>query len=88
MVCLFQPKHGTGAVSSANMPPPKVGSIKKRRHKRSSEVTTTGFRSVPTTPSQQRAHSMSAQPIGKTNRESDSDSACGFDSNWKEGDGV
>ena len=64
------------------MPPPKVGSIKKRRAKRSAD-TISGFRSVPTTPNQQRAN-----PIGPLcehpKTESDSDSACGFDSNWKE----
>lgn len=72
-------------------PPPKTGyTLKKRRHgapKRASEINSTGFRSMPTTPNQQRSVSigiLSEHP----KVESDSDSACGFDSNWKEGDGV
>lgn len=68
-------------------PPPKICStMKKRRHgasKRATDINSMGFRSVPTTPNQQRSNSigiLSEHP--KT--ESDSDSACGFDSNWKE----
>lgn len=69
------------------MPPPKYSSVKKRRAKRAAEYLNTtgrtGHRSVPTTPNQIRAntiHSLSEHP----QTESDSDTACGFDSNWKE----
>lgn len=69
------------------MPPPKIGSVKKRRAKRSNNNDATGFRSVPTTPNQQRANPIG--PLSEHPRtESDSDSACGFDANWKDGDGV
>lgn len=66
------------------MPPPKYSSVKKRRAKRAAEYVNStgrsGYRSVPTTPNQPRAiHSLSEHP----QTESDSDTACGFDSNWK-----
>lgn len=66
------------------MPPPKNGAIKKRRSKRGTDFTNSTqsqnqSQSMPTTPNQPRA------PIGVlTERigDSDSDTACGFDSNW------
>lgn len=60
------------------MMPPKFNSVKKRRAKRAAE----SVRSVPTTPNQTRSttiHSLSEHP----QTESDSDTAAGFDSNWK-----
>lgn len=72
------------------MPPPKYGSVKKRRPKRDAEYDPASdhcSQSVPTTPSQTRA------PIGMLSEnqdtesenpgDSDSDTACGFDSNWR-----
>lgn len=62
------------------MMPPKFNSVKKRRAKRAAEYLNT-VRSVPTTPNQIRSttiHSLSEHPT-----ESDSDTAAGFDSNWK-----
>lgn len=65
------------------MPPPK-SSTGKKRTKRNTELinSSSGYRSMPTTPNQQRSASLShsAQP----NEESDSDTACGFDTNWKQ----
>lgn len=66
------------------MPPPKIGPVKKRRSKRAFDVNTGGYRSVPTTPNQQRANSGVPTLLEKPRNESDSDSACGFDSNWKD----
>lgn len=62
------------------MPPPKSNSAKKRS-KRNTELlnSTAGYRSMPTTPNQERHTSISQQ-----NEESDSDTACGFDTNWKQ----
>lgn len=63
------------------MPPPKDGSMKKRRSKRNAdnEQISAGYSSMPATPNQLRSPigSLSEQPS-----DSDSDSACGFDSNW------
>ncbi|XP_053686483.1 uncharacterized protein LOC128736023 [Sabethes cyaneus] len=72
------------------MPPPKYGSVKKRRPKQYIEYELNSdhhSQSVPTTPSQPRA------PIGTLSEnqdtesenpgDSDSDTACGFDSNWR-----
>lgn len=82
------------------MPPPKMHGVKKQRSKRTtSERQDVGFRSVPTTPNQNRAYSMGGGGSGAGSggpdqssmtggrmmtNESDSDSACGFDTNWKE----
>uniref|UniRef100_A0A1B0DRE0 Uncharacterized protein n=1 Tax=Phlebotomus papatasi TaxID=29031 RepID=A0A1B0DRE0_PHLPP len=75
------------------MPPPKNGgSSKKRRTRRHAEyssvfpgaVSVAGSQSMPTTPNQPRApiHILSEHPQGNSMGDSDSDSACGFDSNW------
>lgn len=70
-----------------NMPPPKlIDPIqKKKRGKRSNnEVEKSGYSSMPTTPNQLR--SMSFGGIEMECEQSDSDSACGFGSNWSVGD--
>ncbi|XP_037045054.1 ankyrin repeat domain-containing protein SOWAHC isoform X3 [Bradysia coprophila] len=81
--------HGRNSkkMDSASMPPPKIGPVKKRRSKRAFDVNTGGYRSVPTTPNQQRAKSGVPTLMENPNNqsESESDSACGFDSNWKDG---
>lgn len=69
---------------AVSMPPPKIGPVKKRRSKRAFDVNTGGYRSVPTTPNQQRANSGVPTLLENPRNESDSDSACGFDSNWKD----
>lgn len=99
-----QSKSGSSsATPGLMMPPPKMHGVKKQRSKRTtSERHDVGFRSVPTTPNQNRAYSMgggggggsgaagggAAQSAAAGGRpmanESDSDSACGFDTNWKE----
>ncbi|XP_059615093.1 uncharacterized protein LOC132260780 [Phlebotomus argentipes] len=78
----------------ANMPPPKNGgSAKKRRTRRHADyppvlpgggVVSSQSQSMPTTPNQPRApiHILSEHPQGSSMGDSDSDSACGFDSNW------
>lgn len=67
------------------MLPPKYSSVKKRRAKRAAEYLNSndrsGYRSVPTTPNQPRAIIPALSEHPQT--ESDSDTACGFDSNWK-----
>ncbi|XP_055623034.1 uncharacterized protein LOC129766491 [Toxorhynchites rutilus septentrionalis] len=72
------------------MPPPKYGSIKKRRPKRDTDHSPANdqfSQSVPTTPSQTRAPigMMSENPDTESENpgDSDSDTACGFDSNWR-----
>ncbi|XP_052862189.1 ankyrin repeat domain-containing protein SOWAHB [Anopheles cruzii] len=72
----------------SSMPPPKLGSTKKRRQKRDIEYDSGGdhfSHSVPTTPSQVRApvSTLSENPDGESMGDSDSDTACGFDSNWR-----
>ncbi|XP_041769516.1 ankyrin repeat domain-containing protein SOWAHC isoform X2 [Anopheles merus] len=70
------------------MPPPKYGPVKKRRQKRDIEYDPSNdhfSQSVPTTPSQIRAPvgPLSENPDGESMGDSDSDTACGFDSNWR-----
>uniref|UniRef100_A0A1B0CQX1 Uncharacterized protein n=1 Tax=Lutzomyia longipalpis TaxID=7200 RepID=A0A1B0CQX1_LUTLO len=76
----------------SSMPPPKNGS-KKRRTRRHADygavlpsgAAVVGSHSVPTTPNQPRApmHSFGDNQHGPPSMgDSDSDSACGFDSNW------
>ncbi|XP_055689812.1 uncharacterized protein LOC129793664 [Lutzomyia longipalpis] len=76
----------------SSMPPPKNGS-KKRRTRRHADygavlpsgAAVVGSHSVPTTPNQPRApmHSFGDNQQGPPSMgDSDSDSACGFDSNW------
>ncbi|XP_058121127.1 ankyrin repeat domain-containing protein SOWAHC [Anopheles ziemanni] len=70
------------------MPPPKFGGVKKRRQKRDIEYDPSNdqfSQSVPTTPSQVRAPvgTLSEHPDGESMGDSDSDTACGFDSNWR-----
>uniref|UniRef100_A0A182JJR9 ANK_REP_REGION domain-containing protein n=1 Tax=Anopheles atroparvus TaxID=41427 RepID=A0A182JJR9_ANOAO len=70
------------------MPPPKFGGVKKRRQKRDIEYDPSNdqfSQSVPTTPSQVRAPvgTLSENPDGESMGDSDSDTACGFDSNWR-----
>ncbi|XP_050076204.1 ankyrin repeat domain-containing protein SOWAHC [Anopheles maculipalpis] len=70
------------------MPPPKYGPVKKRRQKRDIEYGPSNdhfSQSMPTTPSQIRAPvgTLSENPDGESMGDSDSDTACGFDSNWR-----
>ncbi|XP_053664706.1 ankyrin repeat domain-containing protein SOWAHB [Anopheles marshallii] len=70
------------------MPPPKYGPVKKRRQKRDIEYDPNSehfSQSMPTTPSQVRAPvgTLSENPDGESMGDSDSDTACGFDSNWR-----
>ncbi|XP_058456702.1 uncharacterized protein LOC131434069 [Malaya genurostris] len=72
------------------MPPPQYGSVKKRRPKRDTEYDSANdhfSQSVPTTPSQSRAPIgiLSENPDTESENpgDSDSDTACGFDSNWR-----
>ncbi|EAT37948.1 AAEL010122-PA [Aedes aegypti] len=72
------------------MPPPKYGSVKKRRPKRDVEYDPGNdhfSQSVPTTPSQTRAPIgiLAENPDTESENlgDSDSDTACGFDSNWR-----
>ncbi|XP_058827933.1 uncharacterized protein LOC131687864, partial [Topomyia yanbarensis] len=72
------------------MPPPKYDSVKKRRPKRDAEYDPMNdhfSQSVPTTPSQSRAPIgiLSENPDTESENpgDSDSDTACGFDSNWR-----
>ncbi|XP_035784209.1 ankyrin repeat domain-containing protein SOWAHA-like [Anopheles albimanus] len=72
-----------------SMPPPQYGAAKKRRQKRDIaeyDPNVDHFsQSVPTTPSQVRAPvgTLSENPDGESMGDSDSDTACGFDSNWR-----
>lgn len=65
------------------MPPPKA-STGKKRPKRSTDLNNSagGYRSMPTTPNQERSKSYIAN--SHQNEESDSDTACGFDNTWKQ----
>uniref|UniRef100_A0A182QU79 Uncharacterized protein n=1 Tax=Anopheles farauti TaxID=69004 RepID=A0A182QU79_9DIPT len=72
----------------STMPPPKYGPVKKRRQKRDIAYDPNNdhfSQSVPTTPSQIRAPvgPLSENPDGESMGDSDSDTACGFDSNWR-----
>uniref|UniRef100_T1H0A9 Uncharacterized protein n=1 Tax=Megaselia scalaris TaxID=36166 RepID=T1H0A9_MEGSC len=71
-----------------NMPPPKLTDPiqKKKRSKRgTSEVDNkSGYSSMPTTPNQPRSTSFGGNEMDC--EQSDSDSACGFGSNWSVGD--
>ncbi|GAB0092186.1 uncharacterized protein DMENIID0001_071740 [Sergentomyia squamirostris] len=82
----------------SNMPPPKNGGTsKKRRTRRHADYSavlppgmgSVGSQSMPTTPNQPRAPIpiLSEHPQGSMG-DSDSDSACGFDSNWNGSYGV
>lgn len=57
------------------MPPPQFAPIKKRKSKRAQDFATS--HSTPSTPSQPRAS------LSEIERDSDSDTAAGFDSNWQ-----
>ena len=63
---------------SAKMPPPKLGSIKKRKSKRAADfqASVAISKSAPTTP-------PGRSPI-KEEKHSDSDSEYGFDSQWSQ----
>lgn len=88
----------SAATSDLLMPPPSskaYGPKKTARAKRanSDRPDVVGFRSVPTTPNQNRAFGVGDDDQcddeiggggGLRLTESDSDSACGFDTNWKE----
>lgn len=66
------------------MPPPKHHHSSLHKKRRSKRQTTSGFRSVPTTPNQPRANSIIT--VSEQTESAESDSACGFDSNWKDSD--
>lgn len=69
---------------SSAMPPPKFG-VKKRRGKRDIEIIGLNLpHSTPTTPHSTRSPIgvLNEMPDGESLHDSDSDGACGFDSNW------
>ena len=82
------------------MPPPKYGPVKKRKSRRPNDFLTNNnsgmntihshSQSMPTTPSQVRApiSTLTENPSAESVGDSDSDSACGFDSNWNATDGI
>lgn len=86
--CIMQSKKIDAAVASAMMPPPKHHSSSLHKKRRSKRQTASGFRSVPTTPNQPRANLIHVTVSEHPKTESDSDSACGFDANWKDTDTV